>query len=68
VFREDGAYLLFGDRWDDGGRCTITNDVVVTSLGDERRAYAFYRSADGTVRRAFKDRSGVIRLMSEYIK
>jgi hypothetical protein len=68
VFRDDGAYLVFGDRWDDGGRYAIINDVVVTELGDQRDTFAFYRSADGTIRRAFKDRAGIINLMTEFIK
>jgi hypothetical protein len=59
VFQPDGVYLVFGDRWDDGGRYTIVNDMVIVKTSTSSSRYAFYRSNDGTVRRAWERRGKI---------
>ncbi|HMI39675.1 MAG TPA: hypothetical protein VK485_00410 [Sphingomicrobium sp.] len=63
VFKEDGQYLVFGDRWDDGGRYTIVNDAVIVTLGQTVRTFAFYLSAGGVVRQAWENSAGKIESM-----
>jgi hypothetical protein len=61
VFKDDGVYLEFGDRWEGEGRYAVINDVVVVKIEGVISKYAFYRSGDGAFVKAVVDRAGIIR-------
>ena len=61
VYREDGTYLEFGDRWEGEGTYVIRHGTVVVQLESSIWEYAFYRNGDAPLLRAIRDRRGIVR-------
>jgi hypothetical protein len=67
-FADNGDYLAAGDRFDDQGRYVILGDKVIVKIGGMVRTYAFYRSTDGALRRAWVERGGKIQSSKVFTK
>lgn len=68
VFRRDGMWLAYGDRWEGEGKYVIKNGRIVVTFEQERRSYAVYASPDGASQRALLDNNGKVWLLGEFSK
>jgi len=69
TFFANGNWSIAGDRWDDGGKCRVTNTLVLLGAGNESppTTYAFYRSDSGVMRQAWEN-DAVVRSAIVYVR